>query len=283
MTTASIKKISLNSEDLPGELAAALSDTGFAILTDHAISEQLIAQVYADWAQFFADPAKSSHLQAEGQQAGFFPMKSENAKGYSAKDLKEFYHFYRADYERRAHFLPAAVWTSYRLTQGLDRVADAVLDALDTVLPDTVKALTPMTVGSPNTLLRALHYPALPAVLDEPSAVRAAPHADINLITLLPAATAPGLQVKTLDGTWIDVDTNPGEIILNVGDMLQEVSSGFLKSTEHRVVNPQDENISRYSLPYFIHPRSEVRLSDRYTAEEYLNERLKELGLLKGV
>jgi isopenicillin N synthase-like dioxygenase len=113
----------------------------------------------------------------------------------------------------------------------------------------------------------------------EPGAVRAAAHEDINLITLLPAATQPGLEVQDLKGNWHKIECDPGTIVVNVGDMLQEASGGVFKSTTHRVVNPEGENVARYSIPLFVHPRSECVLSKKYTAGQYLDERLKEIGL----
>jgi isopenicillin N synthase-like dioxygenase len=135
--------------------------------------------------------------------------------------------------------------------------------------------------GSINTLLRILHYPPLD-INAEGEAVRAAAHEDINFLTLLPSATEPGLQVKDHDGNWHDVSvTEPNSIIVNVGDMLKEASGGFYKSTTHRVVNPDGSaNVARYSIPLFLHASPNTRLSPRYTAHEYLMERLKELGLI---
>ncbi|MFZ1892055.1 MAG: 2OG-Fe(II) oxygenase family protein, partial [Formosimonas sp.] len=141
--------------------------------------------------------------------------------------------------------------------------------------------LSSMIAGSEQTLLRVLHYPPLTG--DEPAgAIRAAAHTDINLLTVLPAANEPGLQVLTRSGEWLDVPCDFGLIIINIGDMLQEASQGFYPSTTHRVVNPEGaRNVSRLSLPLFLHPKPEVRLSTRYTAEAYLNERLRELGMKK--
>ena len=113
------------------------------------------------------------------------------------------------------------------------------------------------------------------------SQLRAAAHEDINLITLLVAGTRPGLEAKDKNGNWHEITTDPGTIIVNIGDMLKEVSRGYYPSTTHRVVNPSSEinNDSRYSMPLFLHPRDEVRLSKNYTANTYLKERLLEIGL----
>jgi isopenicillin N synthase-like dioxygenase len=137
-----------------------------------------------------------------------------------------------------------------------------------------------MVTNSEQTLLRILHYPPLDGS-EEPDAIRAAAHEDINLLTILPAANEPGLQVKAMDGSWLDVPCDFGNLIVNIGDMLQEASGGYFPSTTHRVINPKgaDQTKSRISLPLFLHPNPEVVLSERYTAKSYLQERLKELGV----
>ena len=138
-----------------------------------------------------------------------------------------------------------------------------------------------MINGSDQTLLRVLHYPPL-AGDEEAGAIRAAAHEDINLITILPAANEPGLQVQLKDGQWADVPSDFGYLIINIGDMLQEASGGYFPSTSHRVINPKgaDMSKSRISLPLFLHPRPDVVLSGRHTAKSYLHERLTELGVI---
>ena len=142
--------------------------------------------------------------------------------------------------------------------------------------------LREMIQGSRETLLRPIHYPPLTGT-EEEGAIRAAAHEDINLITLLPAATAPGLQVKDASGQWINVSCDPGQIVINAGDMLQMASQGYYRSTTHQVVNPRgpESRLPRYSMPLFLHPRSDVKLSHTLTAGTYLNERLREIGLKK--
>jgi isopenicillin N synthase-like dioxygenase len=140
--------------------------------------------------------------------------------------------------------------------------------------------LPEMIKDSQNTMFRLIHYPPLTG--DEPvGALRAAAHEDINLLTLLPAATASGLQVKNVQGNWLDVPINPNWIIVNAGDMLQECSGHYYKSTSHRVLNPTGEGAkkSRLSMPLFLHPRDEVVLSNQHTRLSYFQERMKELGL----
>jgi isopenicillin N synthase-like dioxygenase len=135
-----------------------------------------------------------------------------------------------------------------------------------------------MIEGSPDTLLRVLRYPPLTGE-EEPGAVRAAAHEDINLLTVLPASNERGLQLLTKTGEWADVPSDFGSLVINVGDMLQEASGGYYKSTTHRVVNPSGEGArrSRVSLPLFLQPRPDVVLSERYTAGSYLDERLREI------
>ena len=129
-----------------------------------------------------------------------------------------------------------------------------------------------------NTILRIIHYPPLMGK-ENPSASRAGAHEDINLITLLVAGSESGLQVLSNDGDWVDVSTSPEYIVVNIGDMLQECSDGYYPSTTHRVINPSIQNTSRYSMPFFVHARDEVQLSEKYTAKLYLEERLREIGL----
>ena len=140
--------------------------------------------------------------------------------------------------------------------------------------------LKDMIAQSEKTLLRILHYPPMKGD-EEPGAIRAAAHGDINLLTVLPAANEPGLQVQTKEGGWLDVPCDFGNLIINIGDMLQEASGGYFPSTIHRVINPTGKasDKSRISLPLFLHPRPDVVLSERYTAQSYLDERLRELGV----
>ena len=137
-----------------------------------------------------------------------------------------------------------------------------------------------MIEQSPRTFLRILYYPALTGNETE-GAIRAEAHEDINLITLLPAATASGLQVKDIKGQWHDVESDPGTIVINIGDMLQMCSSGYYQSTTHRVINPTgaDAKKPRLSMPLFLHAKSEVKLSEEHTAGTYLHQRLEEIGI----
>lgn len=278
-----ILKIDMMEPGLGQKLLESFSNTGFAVITNHPIEQDLLKKVYTDWAWFFESETKFAKIFDPQTQAGYFPFKSENAKGYSVKDLKEFYHLF---YPYRD--IPIGVNdTTRELAARLQFLGYRLLDSLNEEIEYVSGQnldLGQMAEGSNNTLFRVLHYPPINN-REEPilGAVRAAAHEDINLLTLLPAATAPGLEVKDLDGNWHKVECDPGSIVVNVGDMLQEATGGLLKSTTHRVVNPDSAsaNVSRYSMPLFLHARPEVRLSEKYTAGEYLDQRLREIGLKK--
>jgi isopenicillin N synthase-like dioxygenase len=211
----------------------------------------------------------------------FFPAEvSEVAKGCTKKDIKEYFHVYPNG--RVPEKLEADIREYYRLA---NEFASTLLSWVQEYAPDDVKAkfsidLKDMIVNSDQTLLRVLHYPPMTGD-EEPGAIRAAAHGDINLLTVLPASNEPGLQVQSSDGGWIDVPCDFGSLIINIGDMLQEASGGYFPSTIHRVINPSGKasDKSRISLPLFLHPRPDVVLSERYTADDYLNERLRELGV----
>ena len=164
-------------------------------------------------------------------------------------------------------------------------LAAQLLDWVEQFSPEVIAAgysepLSQMIKNTPNTLLRILHYPPFTGS-EAKGALRAAAHEDINLLTILPAANEPGLQVQDSDGEWLDVPADFGHLIINIGDMLQEASAGYFPSASHRVINPTGKNAnkSRISLPLFLHPRDEVKLSKRHTQKSYLLECLKELGV----
>jgi isopenicillin N synthase-like dioxygenase len=273
-----VSKIDMKSENFQKELYDSLANTGFAILTNHDINPELMPDTYKEWAEFFNSSNKFECMAKTGSSCGYFPMKSENAKGYSTKDLKEFYHIFSPYKELPQGFGYCTNELAKRLENlGLNVLSDLSEEYLIREGQDL--NFFGMALGSKNTLLRVLHYPPLGSGVQSDGAVRAAPHEDINLITILPAATFPGLSVKDNDGNWHMVDSDPGSIVVNVGDMLQEATRGKLKSTTHKVLNPTGlgATVSRYSSPLFIHARPEIRLSERYTAEQYLDERLKEI------
>lgn len=277
-----VSKVNFSGAHFAEELCRSLTETGFAVLVNHPIQAALVSDVYFEWANFFKGSIKNQFLYKKDTQEGYFPFKSENAKGYSVKDLKEFYHIY--DWSE----LPPGITAKTRnLFLELSRLGFELLQSIDGATPKNIRdgfsiPLKDMVDPSPRTLFRILHYPALSGA-EENGAIRAAAHEDINLITLLTAATAPGLQVKDSHGNWHDVECDPGSIVINAGDMLQMASEGYYKSTTHQVVNPSglDARTSRYSMPLFMQPRDEVMLSKKYSAKDYLFERLEEIGLKK--
>ena len=260
----------------------SLKHTGFAVIRNHPLSQPLISQVFEDWKNYFKTEEKWQDRYDPNTQAGYFPFKSENAKDSKVKDLKEFFHLYPTTPIPKG--MPENTKILYKQMTDFGQV---LLGWIEKNAPDQVRngfsiPLTRMIEGSKETLLRPIHYPPLDGT-EESGAIRAAAHEDINLITLLPAASAPGLEVKDVYGNWHQVECNPGDLAINSGDMLQKASSGYYISTTHRVVNPNNQTAGqpRYSMPLFIHPRSDVILSKDCTAGSYLQERLKEIGLLK--
>jgi len=277
-----VKTISMNSENFGQEIVDSFVETGFAVVTDHPLSQRLIDAVYEDWQNFFSlpDEMKRPRVFDPKTQAGWFPPKAEKAKDSEFPDMKEFYHFYK---DKEA----ASLTTDLAIS--LEKLAISMLTLIEQELRNRgtkihmQEPLASSVMKSEKTLFRLLHYPPTKSFGKEADLMeRASAHEDINMITLLPAATNPGLQVKDVNGNWHDVSTEPGSLVVNVGDMLQEATGGYLPSTTHRVVaDLMARSTSRYSMPLFLHPRPEVRLSEKYTAEEYLTERLIQLGLIK--
>ena len=259
----------------------SLHETGFGVLINHPVKQSLVESIYNNWQEFFLSEEKHNFAFDPEKQDGYFsPDISETAKGHSKKDIKEYYHIY--PWGRIPETLKDEILEYYRLTSEL---AAELLDWVEQHSPVEVsskysEALSNMIKDTPNTLLRVLHYPPLTGD-EEAGAVRAAAHEDINLLTILPAANEPGLQVQRQDGEWMDVPSDFGNLIINIGDMLQEASAGYFPSTSHRVINPtgKGSDKSRISLPLFLHPRSEVVLSEQHTQASYLLERLRELGV----
>lgn len=274
-----IQTISFTGAQAPAEFTRSLRDTGFAVLADHPIGPERISEAYAAWGRFFNSEAKHEFTVNPEAQDGYFPFRSENAKGAVAKDLKKFYHVYP---EGRVPEDIAPM--TRRLYADLVAIGARLLEWVQANAPAEVTArfsepLPQMLAGSQQNLLRILHYPALEEA-PEPGAVRAAAHGDINLITVLLAGSAPGLEARDTSGNWHAVPCDPGMIAINVGDMLEMASGSYFPSTVHRVVNPERaEGGARFSMPMFLHPRPEVVLKEGMTAEGFLEERLREIGL----
>jgi len=277
-----IQTIDFRAPNAGNQLSESLHHTGFAILHNHPIDYNLINDVYKDWESFFSSKEKHSYTFNSKTQDGYFPYRSENAKGYSTKDLKEFYHLY----ELGKYPNNISGKTKQLYCELLD-IGQILLTWINANTPkmsliNSSVSLPEMIENSRMNLMRIIHYPPIKSDVTD-GAIRAAAHGDINLITVLPAASQSGLQVQAKEDEWLDVECNPGWLVINTGDMLQECSNGYYPSTIHRVVNPKAKyaHLSRYSIPLFIHPRDEVILSKRYSAKKYLDERLKDIGLKK--
>ena len=276
--------VDYKAKNAPEKFAQSLKETGFGILRNHPISWERIQKIYAEWLDFFKTPQKWDYKinqDPSASQDGYVPLDiAEKAKGANVKDIKEFYQLYfpNGRYPKEVSAL------SQEYFYDVFELGKELCTWLEDYMPDDARQnlsepLTSM-LSLEQTQLRVIHYPGL-AGDEEAEAIRSAEHEDINLITLLPAASEPGLQVVGSDGQWMDVLPDPGMLIVNIGDMLQEATGHFYKSTTHRVLNPGDADMTtpRLSMPMFVHPRPDVKLSERYTAQSYLDERLREIGL----
>ncbi|MFZ6734952.1 2OG-Fe(II) oxygenase family protein [Undibacterium sp. Ji42W] len=278
-----IEPVDYRAPDAAKKFTESLHRTGFGVLTNHPLSQSTLETIYKEWYEFFQTDAKNKYdFDAEKMDGYFSPKISETAKGQTKRDLKEFYHIYPT-----GRYPTEVSDAARKYYDDGAKLAAELLQWVEDHSPADVKArysmpLSDMITDSDLTLLRVLHYPPLRGD-EEPDAVRAAAHGDINLLTLLPAATQAGLQVQGKDDAWHDVPCDFGMLIVNIGDMLDEASAGYYPSTIHRVLNPTGEEAkkSRISLPLFLHPRADVVLSERHTSGSYLQERLRELGVKK--
>lgn len=275
---------------------------GFIILKDHNVSATLLQRAYDRSAAFFAQPnaAKIQYARSDGQR-GYTPFGREHAKGSNQPDLKEFWHVGRefaADSPLAMTYL-SNIWpdqpsgfreTFLELYEALEEAGLSMLEALAPSL-GVERTFFRRIATDGNSILRLLHYPPVCDNAD-PTALRAAPHEDINLITILVAANGGGLELLGRDGAWLPVETDPDNLIVDAGDMLARVTNDVIPATTHRVVNPENSpNVSRYSMPFFMHPHSSAVLScldsckgdgAKYpdiTADDFLQQRLKEIGL----
>ncbi|KIF49550.1 2OG-Fe(II) oxygenase [Vibrio owensii 47666-1] len=269
-------------DDAAQQFVTSLRETGFGVLKNHPIPQELVESIYKNWYEFFCSEQKNDfQFNVETQDGYFPPSVSEVAKGHSVKDIKEYFHVY--PWGQMPELLREEILEYYERANAF---AQELLGWVEEYAPKEVQekfsiALSEMINNSDKTLLRVLHYPPMTGE-EEPGAIRAAAHEDINLLTVLPAANEPGLQVKSKEGDWLDVPCDFGNLIINIGDMLQEASGGYFPSTTHRVINPTGgrQEKSRISLPLFLHPKPDTVLSERYTAHSYLMERLRELGVI---
>lgn len=290
------------------ELGRAYEDIGFVAVRNHGLSDALCNQLYDEVQNFFGltEEVKLKYeIEGLGGQRGYTSFGKEHAKGRNTGDLKEFWHFgqYVEDGDPIGEEYPANV--SVGELPGFNSSGKEVYTTLENTGRQMLRAIALYLgldeeyfdphIHNGNSILRPIHYPPITSEPDD--AVRAAEHEDINLITLLMGASAEGLQVLNKSKEWVSVTALPEQIIVNVGDMLQRLTNDKLKSTTHRVVNPPREKWgqSRFSIPFFLHPRSDMPLNclesciddespkkyNDMTAGEYLDERLREIGLIK--
>lgn len=297
-----------NPESFAQKFGGSFQRYGFAVIADHGIDPALIDRAWTLTKAFFDEPADYKtrfHLPGKAGARGYTPFGTEIAKDASEHDLKEFWHVGRdlPEGHRYRATMPDNLWpdrpegfqeTFTQLYAEFDRVGARLLAAIARYLGLAYDwFVDPVHLG--NSVLRLLHYP--PVSPDAPG-VRAGAHEDINLITLLLGAEESGLQLLDRDGRWLPIKPPEGAMVVNVGDMLQRLTNHVLPSTTHRVVNPPVERrgIPRYSMPFFLHLRSDFEIRtlpgcisadnpNRYpepiTADDYLFERLREIGLLK--
>ena len=306
IASVSLKDADRDPESFARKLGKSFEEYGFAIIADHGIPDELIHRAEEKAKTFFALPeeVKRKYLIPGGGGArGYTPFGIETAKGQKAHDLKEFWHVGRdlpPGHRFRDH-MPDNLWPSevpsftdtfQELFATFDRTGLKVLSAIARYLGLGEDYFVD-TVHEGNSVLRLLHYPPQ----SEPTGehIRAGAHEDINTITLLLGAEEAGLELLTKDGRWIPVSPKPGELVINIGDMLQRLTNGRLRSTSHRVVNPTPDRASnaRYSMPFFLHFRSDFLIEALpgtvpagekpkwapITADGYLQERLREIKL----
>lgn len=311
MTLEALPALSMRDRAVdPAGFARALGESyaafGFAIVRDHGLDKAAIDRALNAAKAFFALPeATKRKYRLEGQagQRGYIPFGVEAAKNADAVDLKEFWHVGRQlpSGHRYRSFMPENVWPAeiasfqddvYGLYQALDAMGCELLRAVAMFLDLPGDFFVDATRDG-NSVLRLLHYPPTPP---QPAGVRAAAHEDINVLTLLLGAEEAGLQLKTRDGRWLDINPPQGALVVNIGDMLQRLTNHVLPSTTHRVVNPAPEraHLPRYSIPFFLHfapdylietPPSCISAAhpNRYptpmSAHDFLYERLREIRL----
>ena len=293
--------------DFVQKLGKAYEQVGFVAVKNHGVPDELITDLYKYVQEFFSlplDHKKTYEIPELAGQRGYTSFGKEHAKGSDAPDLKEFFqygqiprdNFKEEDYPANVQVGEVSIFNktfddAYR---AFEKSGIALLQAIALYL-GLDEHYFDGYVHNGNSILRAIHYP--PITHEPASAIRAEQHEDINLITLLVGASADGLEILTKQGEWVAVTSLPEQIVVNVGDMLQRFTNNKLMSTTHRVVNPKRElwHTSRFSIPFFLHPRSSMSLRcldtcvdevhpiayEDATAGEYLDERLREIGLKK--
>lgn len=288
-------------------LGNAYESVGFVGVKNHGITDELISDLYANTQEFFSlplDHKRKYEIAGMAGQRGYTSFGTEHAKGSDAPDLKEFFQYGQMPTEdfKEVNYPPNVQVSQVKnfnrtfenAYRSFERSGTALLQAIALYLGLNENYFDEF-VHNGNSILRAIHYP--PITHEPKSAIRAEQHEDINLITLLIGASADGLEILSKSGDWVPVTSLPEQIVVNVGDMLQRFTNNKLCSTTHRVVNPKRElwHTSRFSIPFFLHPKASMSLKcldtcidqdhpkayEDCTAGEYLDERLREIGLKK--
>jgi isopenicillin N synthase-like dioxygenase len=290
------------------QLGNAFEEVGFVAVKNHGLKDSLIDYLYYFTRKFFAlplDVKKKYEIPELAGQRGYTSFGTEHAKGSEVPDLKEFFQFgqtvtdndpIKTQYPSNVFVmeLPGFYPALLEAYNGFESSGKLLLQAIALFL-DLDEHYFDKYIHNGNSILRSIYYP--PITKPPKSAIRSEQHEDINLITLLVGASADGLQIKNMQGNWVPVTSLPEHIVVNVGDMLQRLTNNRLRSSTHRVVNPPKEQwgTPRFSMPFFLHPRSDMSLAclqscidenhpkayEDYTAGEYLDERLREIGLKK--
>ena len=307
IASVSLKDADHDPEGFARKLGRSFEEYGFAIIADHGIPDGLIARAENKARAFFALPEavkRKYFVEGGGGARGYTPFGIETAKGGKAHDLKEFWHVGRdlPEGHRFSDHMPGNLWptevSSFRdtfqeLYATFDETGLKILKAIARYLKIDEDYFE-NAVKDGNSVLRALYYP--PQTEPTGEHIRAGAHEDINAITLLLGAEEAGLELLTKDGRWIPVSPKAGEMVINIGDMLQRLTNGVLRSTSHRVINPAPDRAShaRYSMPFFLHFRSDFLIEalpqtvaaghgpkwPPITANDYLQERLREIKLV---
>ena len=238
-----VQRINYNDLDAPQRFTESLRGTGFGVLTHHPLAKTAISNLYKNWETFFTSSRaeKESFLFDQETQIGWAPPEiAETAKGYDKRDIKEYFNYF--SHGTCPEHLQLLTKQTY---QQLHDVASTLLTWICEHTPVEVRnkfsqPLAEMIIDSPKILFRINYYPALTGQ-EEAGALRAADHTDINLITVLTAGSDTGLQAQDRNGNWREIPYELGDLVINVGDMLQECSNGYYPSTVHRVLNPVGE------------------------------------------
>ncbi|MBS1742381.1 MAG: isopenicillin N synthase family oxygenase [Bacteroidetes bacterium] len=289
------------------QLGAAYEETGFVAVSNHGITDELTDALYKNVQQFFSLPLEQKRkyeIPGMAGQRGYTSFGTEHAKGSEAPDLKEFFQYGQVS-DTTADGITYAPNVLVEQLETFNSTFDRAFAAFEHSGTNLLRAIALYLhldenyfdpfIQNGNSILRAIHYP--PITQEPASAIRAEQHEDINLITLLIGASADGLEILSKNGEWVPVTSLPGQIVVNVGDMLQRLTNNKLRSTTHRVVNPDRSlwHTSRFSIPFFLHPKATMSLrcldgciDEQHpkmyidaTAGEYLDERLREIGLKK--